>query len=224
MADKHAKLGITTTKICCTGAGYVGGPTLATIAIKCTHITVTIVDMNEAKIAAWNDPDTDEPGLVDVVKVCRGRNLFFSTDVAKGIQDADIKFASVNTPTKKSGNGAGRAVHRERGQDDCTAIDQQQDCDREIDCASSYRSCSQTRRPAPGTIGKRFWILSNPEFLAEGSVMKDLDGLVVPKLPKRDASTRQHLRELVPRERFSPETCGFGAFQTCLRTRSLHSG
>ena len=85
------------------------------IALKCPHITVTIVDMNEARIAAWNAPDTDdlsiyEPGLVDVVKVSRGRNLFFSTDVAKGIQGADIIFASVITPTKKSGIGAGRAA------------------------------------------------------------------------------------------------------------------
>lgn len=81
------------------------------IALKCPQIQVTIVDLNQARIDAWNSPNFDlpiyEPGLVEVVKASRGRNLFFSTDVDKAIQEADLIFVSVNTPTKKSGVGAG---------------------------------------------------------------------------------------------------------------------
>lgn len=84
------------------------------IALKCPHIRVTIVDLNQARIDAWNSPDFSlpiyEPGLEDVVRKARGRNLFFSTDVDKGIRDADLIFVSVNTPTKKSGVGAGFAA------------------------------------------------------------------------------------------------------------------
>lgn len=91
-----------------------GGPTCAVIAVKCPHIKVTIVDLNEARINAWNDPNFElpiyEPGLVDVVREARGRNLFFSTNVDKAIEEADLIFVSVNTPTKKSGVGAGSAA------------------------------------------------------------------------------------------------------------------
>ena len=98
--------------ICCIGAGYVGGPTMAMIALKCPDITVTVVDMNVARIAAWNSATLPifEPGLDDVVKQARGRNLFFSTDVAGQIKQADIIFVAVNTPTKTYGVGAGRAA------------------------------------------------------------------------------------------------------------------
>src|SRR5690606_19103336 len=103
------------TTICCIGAGYVGGPTMAVIAQKCPHITVTVVDLNEARIAAWNDPDLDnipiyEPGLSAIVGEARGRNLFFSTDVERGIQEAEMIFISVNTPTKTYGSGKGMAA------------------------------------------------------------------------------------------------------------------
>lgn len=91
-----------------------GGPTCAVIALKCPHITVTIVDLNQVRIDAWNSPDFSlpiyEPGLEDVVRKARGRNLFFSTDVDKAIEEADLIFVSVNTPTKKSGVGAGFAA------------------------------------------------------------------------------------------------------------------
>jgi UDPglucose 6-dehydrogenase len=91
-----------------------GGPTCAVIALKCPDITVTIVDLNQARVDAWNSEDFAlpiyEPGLEDVVREARGRNLFFSTDVDKGIQEADLIFVSVNTPTKKSGVGAGFAA------------------------------------------------------------------------------------------------------------------
>jgi UDPglucose 6-dehydrogenase len=91
-----------------------GGPTCSVIALKCPDVTVTIVDLNQSRIDAWNSPDFSlpiyEPGLTDVVKQARGRNLFFSTDVDRGIKEADLIFVSVNTPTKKSGVGAGFAA------------------------------------------------------------------------------------------------------------------
>ncbi|HQV36146.1 MAG TPA: nucleotide sugar dehydrogenase, partial [Flavobacterium sp.] len=103
------------TKICCIGAGYVGGPTMAVIAQKCPHIQVTVVDLNEERIAKWNDPNVEnipiyEPGLSDVVKDARGRNLFFSTEVDKAIDEAEMIFISVNTPTKTYGSGKGLAA------------------------------------------------------------------------------------------------------------------
>src|SRR5690606_2598636 len=103
------------TNICCIGAGYVGGPTMAVIAKQCPHIKVTVVDLNEARIAAWNDPDVNnipvyEPGLSDVVAEARGRNLFFSTDVDAAIDAAEMVFISVNTPTKTYGAGKGQAA------------------------------------------------------------------------------------------------------------------
>ena len=97
-------------KICCIGAGYVGGPTMAMIAKKCVDVQVTVVDINADRIAAWQTDKLPiyEPGLLEVVQEARGRNLFFSTDVDQGIRDADIVFVSVNTPTKTFGEGAGR--------------------------------------------------------------------------------------------------------------------
>ena len=101
--------------ICCIGAGYVGGPTMAVIAQKNPHIKVHVVDMNPNKIEAWNAHNLEnlpvyEPGLSKVVKEARGRNLFFSTDVNKHIEEADMIFISVNTPTKTSGEGKGYAA------------------------------------------------------------------------------------------------------------------
>ena len=100
------------TKICCIGAGYVGGPTCAVIAYKCPNVQVTIVDLNQQRIDAWNSDTLPiyEPGLDEVVFSARGKNLFFSTDVDKAILEADLIFVSVNTPTKKSGLGAGYAA------------------------------------------------------------------------------------------------------------------
>jgi len=103
------------TNICCIGAGYVGGPTMAVIAKKCPEIKVTVVDLNEKRIAAWNDEDSNnipiyEPGLNEIVAEARGRNLFFSTDVDKAIHEAELIFISVNTPTKTYGKGKGMAA------------------------------------------------------------------------------------------------------------------
>ena len=100
--------------ICCIGAGYVGGPTMAVIALKCPEIKVTVVDLNAERIAAWNGPLENlpiyEPGLAEVVAEARGRNLFFSTEVDKAIEQAEMIFMAVNTPTKTEGEGAGMAA------------------------------------------------------------------------------------------------------------------
>jgi UDPglucose 6-dehydrogenase len=99
-------------KICCIGAGHVGGPTMAMIALKCPDAQVTVVDINKERIAGWNSDQLPvyEPGLSEVVKQCRGRNLFFSTDIDDAIQASDMIFVSVNTPTKSYGIGAGKAA------------------------------------------------------------------------------------------------------------------
>lgn len=113
MADesKDAAPSVDGLKICCMGAGYVGGPTMATIAHYCPTVKVTVVDISAAQIAAWNSDTLPiyEPGLDELVRGCRGRNLFFSTEVEAAIIEADIIFVSVNTPTKTHGIGAGRA-------------------------------------------------------------------------------------------------------------------
>ena len=100
--------------ICCIGAGYVGGPTMAVIALKCPQIKVTVVDANKEKIKSWNGPlkslPVYEPGLMEVVKEARGRNLFFSEDIAGNIENSEMIFMAVNTPTKKEGDGAGMAA------------------------------------------------------------------------------------------------------------------
>src|SRR5690606_1738823 len=106
---------MTIKKICCLDAGYVGGPTMSIIAKQCPDIQVTVVDLNEERIAAWNDSDLNnipiyEPGLAEVVGGARGRNLLFSTDVEKAIHEADTIFISVNTPTKTYGAGKGLAA------------------------------------------------------------------------------------------------------------------
>ena len=100
------------TKICCIGAGYVGGPTCSVIALKCPEISVTVVDKSHERISQWNSSKLPiyEPGLDEVVNKCRGRNLFFSTDIDTAINEADLIFISVNTPTKNFGNGRGRAA------------------------------------------------------------------------------------------------------------------
>jgi len=181
----HPKLGVRLNKICCIGAGYVGGPTMATIALKCPDITVTIVDLNEARIAAWNSDSLPiyEPGLKEIVEACRGRNLFFSTDVEAGIRDADIIFASVNTPTKTQGVGAGRAADLKYIESVGRTIAQYANRSKiviekstvPVKTAEALERVLTANELHSGTVGKKFHILSNPEFLAEGTAMKDLD-------------------------------------------------
>lgn len=103
---------MTIKKICCIGAGYVGGPTCSVIALKCPEIQVTVVDKSKERIAQWNSEKLPiyEPQLDEVVQKCRGKNLFFSTDIDTAIKEADLIFISVNTPTKTFGNGKGRAA------------------------------------------------------------------------------------------------------------------
>ncbi|CAJ1356242.1 unnamed protein product [Effrenium voratum] len=181
---EHPKLGIRTNRICCIGAGYVGGPTMATIALKCPHLQVDIVDMNEERISRWNSDDLPiyEPGLGEVVKACRGKNLFFSTDVKKGVEEADIIFASVNTPTKTQGVGKGRAADLRFIESVGRTIAQFANRSKiviekstvPIKTAEAIARVLSANEAASGSR-KNFWILSNPEFLAEGTAMADLD-------------------------------------------------
>lgn len=166
--------------ICCIGAGYVGGPTMAMIAAKAPHIRVEVVDINADRIAAWNSDNLPvfEPGLDEVVQSARGRNLFFSTDVDAAIQSADVIFLSVNTPTKTYGVGAGRAS-------DLRFIEA---CARRIAASANGPKIVVEKSTLPvrtaeaiKTIldanehGHKFQILSNPEFLAEGTAIADLE-------------------------------------------------
>jgi UDPglucose 6-dehydrogenase len=170
------------TKICCIGAGYVGGPTMAVIANKCPEIQVTVVDLNVARIAAWNDEDVNkipvyEPGLPEVVAEARGRNLFFSTDVDKAIQEADMVFISVNTPTKTYGEGKGQAADLKWIELCARQIARVSTTDKIIVEKSTLpvRTASTLKDILTHTgNGVKFQILSNPEFLAEGTAVEDL--------------------------------------------------
>ncbi|EIW71353.1 UDPglucose 6-dehydrogenase [Tremella mesenterica] len=171
---------ITVKKICCIGAGYVGGPTCAVIALKCPNIQVTIVDLNQARIDAWNSDNLPiyEPGLDDVVKAARGKNLFFSTDVDKAIAEADLIFVSVNTPTKKTGIGAGFAADLNYLQLATRRIAEVSNSSKIVVEKSTVpcRTAESMRTilEANSKPGCTFDILSNPEFLAEGTAIADL--------------------------------------------------
>ncbi len=168
--------------ICCIGAGYVGGPTMAVIAQKCPHIKVTVVDLNEKRIAAWNDKDVNnipiyEPGLSDVVAEARGRNLFFSTEVDKAIDEADMIFISVNTPTKTYGVGKGMAADLKYIELCARQIARVAKNDKIVVEKSTLpvRTASAIKDILDNTgNGVQFQILSNPEFLAEGTAIEDL--------------------------------------------------
>ncbi len=170
------------TKICCIGAGYVGGPTMAIIAQKCPHIKVTVVDLNEKRIAAWNDKDVNnipiyEPGLSEVVAEARGRNLFFSTDVDKAIDEAEMIFISVNTPTKTYGVGKGMAADLKYIELCARQIARVAKNDKIVVEKSTLpvRTASAIKNILDNTgNGVNFQILSNPEFLAEGTAVEDL--------------------------------------------------
>jgi UDPglucose 6-dehydrogenase len=154
------------------------------IALKCPHITVTIVDLNQARIDAWNSPDYKlpiyEPGLEDVVRKARGRNLFFSTDVDNSIKEADLIFVSVNTPTKKSGVGAGFAADLNYVELATRRIAQVSESSKIVVEKSTVpcRTAESMRTilEANSKPNCRFDILSNPEFLAEGTAISDLFG------------------------------------------------
>ena len=170
------------TNICCIGAGYVGGPTMAVIAEKCPHIKVTVVDLNEARIAAWNDADINnipiyEPGLNEIVGKARGKNLFFSTNVDKAIDEAELIFISVNTPTKTYGTGKGMAADLKYIELCARQIAKVAKNDKIIVEKSTLpvRTAEALKSILDNTgNGVKFQILSNPEFLAEGTAVQDL--------------------------------------------------
>ena len=165
--------------ITCIGAGYVGGPTMSVIADRCPDIRVTVVDMNAERIAAWNSDHIPifEPGLDTIVKRARGKNLFFSTDIDAAIKSADCIFMSVNTPTKTEGEGAGRAA-------DLKYIIA---CAEQIARSASKHTIVVEKSTLPVRTAEKikeiltknskhtFDVLSNPEFLAEGTAVKDLE-------------------------------------------------
>lgn len=168
--------------ICCIGAGYVGGPTMAVIAQKCPHINVHVVDLNEQRIADWNDADLDklpiyEPGLADVVAEARGRNLKFSTDVDAAIDESDMIFISVNTPTKTYGVGKGMAADLKFIELCARQIAKVAKDDKIVVEKSTLpvRTAEALRTILHSTgNGVKFDILSSPEFLAEGTAVQDL--------------------------------------------------
>ncbi len=174
--------------ICCIGAGYVGGPTMAVLADKCPDIEINVVDLNQKRISLWNDQNLKnlpiyEPGLAEIIERCRRRNLHFSTRIEENIEKADMIFISVNTPTKTKGVGAGKAS-------DLKWIDA---CARQISKFSKGRTIVVEKSTLPvktaqtikkildeekniqvGDIQKQFSVLSNPEFLSEGNAINDL--------------------------------------------------
>ena len=175
--------------ICCIGAGYVGGPTMAVIAEKCPHIQVNVVDINEKRIRDWNEDNLEklpifEPGLDLIIKKCRNKNLHFSTNIKKQVSEADMIFISVNTPTKKKGLGAGKA----------SDLKWVEACAREVAkfakghtivvekstipvrTAEAIETILKAKKLAKQNTNNSssFDVLSNPEFLAEGTAINDL--------------------------------------------------
>jgi len=166
--------------ILCIGAGYVGGPTMAVIARKCPEYKITVVDINPVRINEWNSDDLPvyEPGLDEIVKNVRGKNLFFSTDVKKGIKDSDIIFVSVNTPTKSFGVGAGMAADLQYWEKTARQILQHSRSSKIIVEKSTLPvKTAQAMERILTTNNKKikFEVLSNPEFLSEGTAIKDLE-------------------------------------------------
>ena len=180
-------MGISIKNICCIGAGYVGGPTMAVMSLKCPNILINVVDVNQERIDAWNSDDLSklpifEPGLDDIVKKTRGKNLFFSTKIQESIENADMIFISVNTPTKTKGLGAGKA----------SDLKWVEACAREVAKFAKGHSIVVEKSTLPVRTAeviqkilysskrnsidesKSFNVLSNPEFLAEGTAINDL--------------------------------------------------
>ncbi|VDL16193.1 unnamed protein product [Hymenolepis diminuta] len=177
MTDNHD---IKVERICCVGAGYVGTPTSAVIALKCPEIQVTVVDVNTERIAAWNSDKLPikEPGLLDIVKACRGHNLHFSTNVDMHADEADIIFICVNTPTKNYGIGMGRAADlttlesATRTLSACFTSSKVVVEKSTVPVRSAARVAELLNNQSPKNL--EHTVLSNPEFLAEGTAIKDL--------------------------------------------------
>ncbi|XP_074566969.1 UDP-glucose 6-dehydrogenase 5-like [Curcuma longa] len=166
-------------KICCIGAGYVGGPTMAVIALKCPSVEVVVVDISAKRIAAWNSDRLPiyEPRLYEIVDQCRGRNLSFSTDVERHVSEADIVFISVNTPTKTCGLGAGKAADLTYWESAARTIADVSTSDKIVVEKSTVpvRTGESLKKILThNSKGINYQILSNPEFLAEGTAVQDL--------------------------------------------------
>ena len=200
--------------ILCIGAGYVGGPTMAMIAYKCPRYRITVVDINPARIAEWNSEELPiyEPGLDKLVQATLGKNLFFSTDIEGGIRDNDIIFVSVNTPTKTFGVGAGMAADLQYWEKTARQILQYS--------KSSKIVIEKSTLPVKTALAMEnildysrssvfFDVLSNPEFLAEGSAIRDLENpdriLIGSRETESGLRARETLAEIyanwVPREK-----------------------
>ena len=167
-------------KICCIGAGYVGGPTMAMIAHKCSDTEVTVVDLNAERIAAWNSGDLPiyEPGLEEIVSQNRDKNLFFSTDVDEKIRAADVIFISVNTPTKDYGSGSGQAADLRFVESCARGIARAGGGDKVVVEKSTVpvRTAQMVKEILDSANnGHSYQVISNPEFLAEGTAMTDLE-------------------------------------------------
>ena len=179
--------------ICCIGAGYVGGPTMAVIAEKCPHLNINVVDINQQRIDLWNSNDLSnlpiyEPGLSEIIKKCRNKNLFFSTRIEEQISSADMIFISVNTPTKKKGKGAGRASDLKWVDASARQIAKfakghtiiVEKSTLPIKTAETIKKILKTKKKnlnynsTESIEEKTFEILSNPEFLSEGTAINDL--------------------------------------------------
>ena len=205
--------------IVCIGAGYIGGPTMAVIAKMNPDRKVIVVDINKSRIAAWNSKNYAlpifEPGLVDVVKEVRGKNLFFSTDIKKAVQDCDIIFVGVNTPTKMFGKGAGRASDLQYWEATARNIAKGANGDKIVVEKSTLPVRTAAAMSAILNTHEKyhFEVLSNPEFLAEGTAIKDLltpDRVLIggAKTPSGDAAVNELVKvycgkggKWVPRER-----------------------
>ncbi len=176
--------------ICCIGAGYVGGPTMSVIADKCPDIEVRVVDINKRRIDAWNDSDLNklpifEPGLDRIISRTRGRNLFFSSEMEKSISNADMVFISVNTPTKTKGLGAGQASDLRWVEASARQVAKYskghtiviEKSTLPVRTAQTIKEIlmSTTRDNNQQESLKTFSVLSNPEFLAEGTAINDLE-------------------------------------------------
>lgn len=167
--------------ICCLGAGYVGGPTMAMIANKCPDIQVTVCDMNQARIDAWNSDTLPvyEPGLKEIVEFCRYRNLHFTTDLKPAIAAADLIFVCVGTPTKSYGIGAGRAADLRYIESAARLIAEVSKGHKIIVEKSTIpvKTATAIQRiiSANSSSCATFQVLSNPEFLAEGTAVSDME-------------------------------------------------
>ena len=199
-------------KICCIGAGYVGGPSMAVIADRCPNLDIKVIDKNIERIAKWNSENLDElpiyePGLKEVIKRVRNINLYFSTELEKNIAEADMIFISVNTPTKSRGIGAGKASDL-KWIESCSRLIGEYSIGNTIivekstlpvKTAETIKSildsfCDKTK--IDNNKVKRFSILSNPEFLAEGTAISDLENPDRVLIGGEDAKAINTLKEI----------------------------